>query len=115
VTARLTHGPQRITPAIIAIARRGKNDLPKSSRVCDRDLCARRIILRSFLLRFSCALCLQQGKNGSAWESLEPTHGLAGVTVAWSIAPKSGTSFQLLAWKCTPRDAPGTCRWPQSS
>ncbi len=54
---------------MIAIAKSGKNDLPKASRVCDKNVCARGIILHSFQIRLGCALCLQQGRNGSAWES----------------------------------------------
>ncbi len=47
VTAKLTHGPQSIVPAITAIAKRGKNDLPTKSVVFERDSCHRRPMLRS--------------------------------------------------------------------
>ena len=36
VMARLTHGPHHIAPAITASAKRGQNDLPKTSPVVTR-------------------------------------------------------------------------------
>src|SRR5208283_1240587 len=41
VIAKLTHGPHRITPAMIAIAKRGANDLPNTTPVCDKNACRR--------------------------------------------------------------------------
>lgn len=63
VTAKLTQGPQSIVPAMITIAKSGKNDLPKTSRVCDKNACDRRLMLRSFPLRFSYAMWLKQGRT----------------------------------------------------
>lgn len=37
VIAKLTHGPQRIAPAIIAIAKNGQNDRPNTNAVCVRN------------------------------------------------------------------------------
>ena len=56
VSARLIHGPHSITPAITTMAKRGKNDLPKTSRVSEIILVDNRPILSSFPLKFSCAL-----------------------------------------------------------
>lgn len=39
VIAKLTQGPQSIAPAMTTIAKRGQNDLPKASPVCDRNVC----------------------------------------------------------------------------
>lgn len=39
VTPRLTQGPQSAVPTIIAIAKSGKNALPKTRPVCDKNLC----------------------------------------------------------------------------
>src|SRR5450432_161505 len=58
VIPRLTHGPQSMAPAMIVIAKSGKNDLPRTSLALDRNACDRRFMLRSFTLRFSCSLCL---------------------------------------------------------
>jgi len=52
VIAKLTQGPQSMTPAITAIAKRGANDLPNTSPVCDRNVFSRRPRVRSFPLRF---------------------------------------------------------------
>jgi hypothetical protein len=61
VIAKLTQGPQSITPAMTAIAKRGQNDLPNTSRVCDRNLRGRRLRVRSFPSRFRFAV---QGISG---------------------------------------------------
>jgi len=53
VIAKLTQGPQSIAPAITTIAKRGQNDLPSASRLCDRNACERSLILRFFPLRFA--------------------------------------------------------------
>jgi len=37
VIAKLTQGPQSIVPTMIAIARSGKNDLPITRPVCNRN------------------------------------------------------------------------------
>ena len=60
VTPRLTHGPQIIIPAMIVMAKSGKNNLPRTILLCDRDLRVKLIMLRSFLLTVRCAPCLQQ-------------------------------------------------------
>jgi hypothetical protein len=43
VIARLTQGPQRIVPAMTAIAKTGQNDLPNTSTVCDSNGCDRNV------------------------------------------------------------------------
>jgi hypothetical protein len=53
VTAKLTHGPQSIAPAITAIAKSGKNDLPSTCLAFERKPSDGRPMLRSFPLRFS--------------------------------------------------------------
>lgn len=53
VTARLTHGPQSIAPAITAIAKSGKNDLPSARLVLEKKPWDTRPMLRSFPLRFT--------------------------------------------------------------
>ena len=52
VTARLTHGPQSIAPAMTVIAKSGKKDLPSTCLVFEKKPCPRRPMLRSFPLRF---------------------------------------------------------------
>jgi hypothetical protein len=47
VSAKLAHGPQSIAPAMTAIARSGKNDLPATSLVLERNSCHGRPMLRS--------------------------------------------------------------------
>jgi len=51
VTPRLTQGPQSAAPTMIAIAKSGKKDLPKTSAVCDKNARARRPMMNSFPLR----------------------------------------------------------------
>src|SRR6185295_18031623 len=51
VTPRLTQGPQTAAPAIIVIAKSGKNDLPKTRPVRDKNVCGGRSMLHSFPLR----------------------------------------------------------------
>ncbi len=41
VTARLTHGPQSIAPAITVIAKSGKNDLPSTCLHSEKKPCDR--------------------------------------------------------------------------
>ena len=56
VTPRLTQGPQTAAPAIMAIAKSGKNDLPKTRPVGDKSVCDGRSMLRSFPLRLIAAI-----------------------------------------------------------
>jgi len=67
VNPRLTQGPHRAAPAMIAIANSGKNDREKIRPNSDKYIREGRAILRSFLQTISCALYLQQGGFGSAW------------------------------------------------
>ena len=53
VIAKLTQGPHSIAPAMTAIAKRGTNDLPKTSPVCDRSACRRWPRVCSFPVRFA--------------------------------------------------------------
>jgi len=54
-TARLTHGPQSIAPAMTAMAKSGKKDLPSARLVFEKKTCDRGRMLRSFPLRLSWA------------------------------------------------------------
>lgn len=51
VTARLTHGPQSIAPAMTVIAKSGKNDLPSTCLVFENKPRDGRNMLRSFPMR----------------------------------------------------------------
>src|SRR5271155_3042617 len=67
VIAKLTQGPQSMTPAMTAIAKRGANDLPKTNPVCEISVFGRRPRLRSFPLRFIfTAQCRQPERTASA-------------------------------------------------
>lgn len=71
VIAKLTHGPQRIAPAMTTIAKSGQNDLPKARPACDRNVCGRRLMLRSCPLRFALSFnVLAAEKNTRRPESL---------------------------------------------
>jgi len=50
VTARLTHGPQSVAPAMTVIAKSGKNDLPRTCLVFEKNSLDRRPMLCSFPL-----------------------------------------------------------------
>jgi hypothetical protein len=51
VTPRLIQGPQSAAPTMIAIAKNGKKDLPKTAAVRDKNVRKRRPMVSSFLLR----------------------------------------------------------------
>jgi hypothetical protein len=53
VTARLTQGPQIMAPAMMVMANNGKNDLPQTKPMRDKDSCFVRLMLRSFLARLA--------------------------------------------------------------
>src|ERR1700735_266183 len=63
VIAKLTHGPQRIAPAMTTIAKSGQNDLPKASPARDRNVPGRRLMLRSCPLRSLFFYVLAAEKN----------------------------------------------------
>lgn len=62
VTTKLSQGPQSATPAMITIAKRGKNNLPTTSRARDKKACDRRVMLRDFLPDDRAALRERQSK-----------------------------------------------------
>jgi len=55
VTARLTHGPQTIAPAMTVIAKSGKNNLPSTCLAFEKKSYKTRPMISSFPLRLSSA------------------------------------------------------------
>jgi len=76
VNARLIHGPQKMTPTIMVSAKRGKNDLPNTRPVDDKNLCVGRLILGSFLLTLAMRCVWKQRMPG---DGLVPTRMLSRV------------------------------------
>src|ERR1700757_383996 len=73
VTPKLTQGPQRVAPTMIAIAKSGKKDLPKARPVRDTKARARCRMLSSFPLTLGWGRSPEQRRVISARYGLEPT------------------------------------------
>jgi hypothetical protein len=64
VTVRLTHGPQSMAPAMIATAKRGKNDRATATPLREKNPCDKRSMFHSIPL--GCALGVKQRRMISA-------------------------------------------------